>query len=97
MNNETIEQLKEEFQELMDKILDSSELAKCLEKYGIADDVLEIPVVLNLDNIKFNNDIDIEKLQSKVNVVSNQENKLEILRFSACVDYKGMTIRKPLP
>ena len=84
MNNLTLEQFKEEMTVLMEKTLNQPEFRELLNKYGFSDETVEFPVMINLDNIRANNNMEESPLKDSLEKMNAQEIKL-----FRCCDVNG--------
>ena len=89
MDNATLEQLKQDVKQEIENKLKNSELNNIITRYGLAEDVIEIPVILHLDKIKSSNDIQGLLIQD-----SSTLNEDKSLLF-ACCNVNGQYICKP--
>ncbi len=71
MDNLDLELFKKEVKQEVENNLKNSELNKIITKYGLSEDVIEIPVIINLDKIKDSS-------------IANLEGQLQLTLFACC-------------
>ena len=89
MDNATLGQFQEEMTVLMEKTLNQPEFRELLDKYGFSDEVVEFPVMINLDKIKANN-VNQSLLRD-----SSQEMVGQQIKLFGCCDDNGHICCRP--
>ncbi|KST66945.1 hypothetical protein [Mastigocoleus testarum] len=78
MDSTVLEEFKKEMQQLMEKALNQPEFNECFKRYGLSDQEVGFPLVLNLDKIR---EINQSELKDSLQTVIGEELKL----FGCCL------------